>query len=610
MSLPVVELVTHDRGTIELTEWVNAVAWANSVHQPWHSVSVSLHLPRRDWAAAMPYMGDWLVVRDGRTREALAWGYVVSRSTGISVQLNETIATDPVVVRAVGWFDFLGLVQVYAVPGFGIHRSRLEIEKRAKGKTHQGVGTLMTSQEWAEGPWRAILQTIQSRVKDIAGDPFRTDTGRALVETLKELPRVLLPPNIGGEFLTQAVRAVHDATSAQAYAPERTMDAVPGPSLAGMGVGGTVNGNSVLSLITSTFVSDPSLIELFPSMEPPGTPGITGDPRDLVEQTAIIDKARDEAIEFHKNLEVLSPRFMQLAAQIADTTVKGLLTQRLRAFAEQVRVLRHEAHHTSPKLASATGRALGLNPVLMYRMTPWRSKELTRWGTMRDPNIKGRFVQRYVTNIERSDVNPTLLPGNPWGNLTTVKLPTDQVISIDFTASDADHVNAVRIGLPWQPDHPIGMASARKLPLFAAGDITRRGCRMMTPSWSFFPPWAADAEVSVANPGLGAAKVASLHRDTLTIALHTAQMMMSADRFESGSIRAGYSPDVRHGELVSVDLPGDLGRLTAYVEAVEHSVTVAADGAITKRSTISYSRGLLNEDARSVVTKRRGVGGT
>ncbi len=85
------------------------------------------------------------------------------------------------------------------------------------------------------------------------------------------------------------------------------------------------------------------------------------------------------------------------------------------------------------------------------------------------------------------------------------------------------------------------------------------------------------------------------------VAAQAFQFLWHAERFYSGPVTCRYSPHVRHGEIMQVTMPDgfELGPvLTAYIEGYEHVIEVAEDGTVKRRTHITFSRGLFDEDER------------
>lgn len=95
----------------------------------------------------------------------------------------------------------------------------------------------------------------------------------------------------------------------------------------------------------------------------------------------------------------------------------------------------------------------------------------------------------------------------------------------------------------------------------------------------------------------------SLAKELATIALQGYQWLYNADRFESGRVVCRYRPDLRPGEILRV------GTFTCYMETIEHSMAALDDGSVQMRTTVTFTRGLSSEGARTVAEQGAGRGG-
>jgi hypothetical protein len=606
---PTIELHTHTRGVIQLTDWCTSVSWSHAVAQPWGKISLTLQVPRSQQREVWPRHGDWIVVRDGVTRDALAFGYVKRRGGGITASGPAgAIVSRPTTVEAVPWLAVLGSLELYVLSQLGATR----------------FGGVMGLEAW-EGGLDALLSVadtkrlmptiakqtgsqLASRLGDL--DPFqdqprealasvpalpsyqRRDIGESLREILPHLAAIVLPKSLGEEELGHAVSVVHDPTTATAFAANRSAEAVPGWGVPGMHAVRPV-GATALSIIMGTFGADPNMVELFASLEAPGVPsqasplGLEAQVRDELRKKR---QAETVGATAGANLAGTAATSTDLAASLRDLLEPSELE------VAQERERRLQALRSQPAgaaFSSKLGSALGRNPVLVYRMRPWRTMPLSRW--VRDRMNIFREDGSHRWNVSATDLDLTLFEQPTWNIDRATRVVADRVTEVSYSSSEDDSVTLVTMGLPTDPQSEIRFLKEAGLPIFGGNQLWTRGCRMFQPQWPFMPPEASD--------------IADIITGIRTIALQAHQFMYANERFESGTIVIkGFSPEVRHGEPLRVGMPaGAPGpELTCYVEEVTHQFSVVGS-AIHSTTTVSYSRGLFDESARS--DPRLGVGG-
>ena len=601
----------------DLTEFVTTLSWSNATSAPYGSIEAVLAIPRRAWSSRMPQLGDWLVVRDRSTTKALQWGYVVLRNTGVVSSARGHVTTSQTSISTISWYDLLGRLSIYAHPG---------IEGR--------WGTIMSTSRWSSGPWAALLELIDERFlnrgKRIPGLNFgskRKVPGYALSLLLAEIPQLQIPvgqtvvragrdkqgmPVIAGSYanMAEAVRVVYDEKTASAYAPERVVEAVPGYRLDSsvFELAAVVRDTSIQDIINSTFMADVSMVEMFPSLEDPGKLELSGDPRDSVAQLAL--KQQHDAERSVLNGTMTHPAFDRgVLSAMAELDFLAKDINRGKELEKHILASASVPEYTSP-----TAAQLGANPVLIYRMRPWRVLSITdmlkhQLGTKSTLPVGRGFISKVVEDelSEGFEYDRDTFDGSTWDGANAVTIPADHIVSITMGVTDEQHINAVTVGLPFLPDSPTGLMTRLGLPLLQRASIERRGVRMYRPLWPFMPPSARTDEPMM-----------SFMR---SIAMMAAQLMMNSDRFESGAIQGKYMPWVRHGEPISVELPfgspnaesqpltSEPGRMTAYAERVTHTVSVDAQGSITGTTVVDYTRGLFDELDRIATNSFYGVGG-
>jgi hypothetical protein len=236
------------------------------------------------------------------------------------------------------------------------------------------------------------------------------------------------------------------------------------------------------------------------------------------------------------------------------------------------------------KLASGLATNLGKNPVIIYRMRPWRAEPLSDFvsKTVGRPDQvtlvsrEGGIVEETRTQnaLGSDNFNLDTFPGTTWRYDDAPRVDKSALIGLDFAVDDMNHANTVTVGLPTQADSPVRFMQRLGLPFYSDNAILTRGVRLYQPQWPFFPPVdnrsIGATSRSILGGVVGVSRQSNMLRDMRTIALLAMQYMAGADRFENGSVLLEYSPQVRHGEPIRIGMPkgvpGDSKELVGYVE--------------------------------------------
>lgn len=241
-------------------------------------------------------------------------------------------------------------------------------------------------------------------------------------------------------------------------------------------------------------------------------------------------------------------------------------------------------------------KMIGALPVLIYRIRPWRAESLKKFAQ----RVLGGSVARNVL----PDFNSTTWEGDDGEDRCPV-VDRDAVRAVNVTYSSADDLNVVTADIPsgdgtfaWIYDNGLPFTSPRKFNpepnAFPVSDFYKydllkaHGVHAYEPNYPFLPHF-------------GDSTSSSLKKTLVTICALGAQHMYYASRFGSGTITCAYSPQVRHGQPVRVQLPlgnhaveprstASPSEAVAYVESVAHQFSVSANGITTATTTIKVSR--------------------
>jgi len=565
-----------------------SLSWSHSVNQPWEAIQLTFQFPRRGWTTFGT--GDWLVLRDPDTGKAMSWGFI--NDVNGSMQAGSGIKTNPVSVVTSSWLDVLGRTSVYVSPG---------------------LQSLSYATMFRYEDWDLVVESLFSTLDG--------NIGRSLADVFEFLllDTMYLPPSMRGEAIGDAIRVVHDVESSKAYAPNAVVDPVRGPSLMGMN---SINptGTSAMDLILSTFVPAHNMLELFPTLEEPGIPGLRDVDLAVDPKTDIVDPDKmKEVMAINARIAYTKRRVKvgQVVSPTAPTQIRSGTTKE--TVFEPV---------GGSRPASRTGRYLGLNPVLVYRMRPWRThRTLSEWAELYAPPglvglafdlrkrlREGRIPDRHIKIANRIikaiDIDDELFQGITWRPDLGYQVDRGEVYSVSWGMSDLGHVNAVTVGLPTQPDSVISFMENAGLPIFTPDDLRVSGLRLYRPPWPFYAPVNPDKQEnkeSTKDAGQQGESPDSLLRHMRTVAVQAAQFMGGAAKFMTGEVTCRYRPDIRAGKVITMELPdgGTWKHITGYVETVTHTVHV--DGPTVRgRTAVTFTRGLpdVSEDLRPAMTMR------
>lgn len=608
--VPTVEVHSWSREKYEITPWLRSLSYGNGTTEPWSQINVSLRLPVAKWTLLAPRQGDWLVVRGGDNK-AIAWGYVDTRTTGIQVR-GSSVVTKDTLVSTIDWLELLGRVEIYVAPGLSVV-SGLSNFSRSRKWRHKGVlpgepGTLLPLKRWTDpdtGPWQALIKAARNYFADEDGRQEFRPIGFALQEFVKVIARVLVPASLSREYLAAQVRTVYDDTGVAAYAPDRAAEPVPGYTISGLN-SIQPQGVTVLGLLMQTFMPDLNMVECFSSLEGPGVLESSNDPVDRRLRSL---PATDEV--WTPAYDTSQPPPLS-AVGLQDPAVAELVRQR-----EEDEASKTDEERYGRKLSSGLGETLGRNPVIIYRMKPWRASPLGKF-IEQAPASTGQVVLRkekkglteevvvvddpVLRKKRQKALDPTLFnlsmfKGTTWRYDDAPQVDASAVLDLSLGVDDMEHANTVTIGLPTQADSPIRFMQRLGLPFYSSQAILARGVRLFQPQWPFFPPLDSrdKAQAELSSSG-------SMLRAMRTIALLGSQFMAGADRFESGGLELDYSPQIRHGEPIRVSLPkgvpGEADQLVGYVERWTHTWQIRKTS-VTVRTSVQFSRGLFDEELRS-----------
>ena len=583
-------------GVRDIAADVSDVKWSDGTTPPWQSVQLSVRGP----SFVRPVnIGDHIVVRLAENTPAVAWAIVVDVRTNVNIRPDGALSKNTWAVSAVGWFDYLARVDLVV---FNSLREVSNVPEQGRA-VREVDGTVFGN---FEDPYVLIKGPLYDEIAAIGNDPAfaglaapiaekplpkdgaagifeaiqnvktLNNVGKALDIFLRTVLRIYLPKSLNGTAtptivqgvqvsqsdtafgsLRESIRVIYDPPSAAAFSGPGKSDRAGQQGRTAEPVVGTrpmfqnvANGSSKIGgIIQGTWGADQLLVEMFPSLEDPGAGADMN-----AAAKAFVNRVVGEAA----SRSGISASFIpQPVTAPAAQATSGLL----------------------PGVAQALGR----NPVLIYRIRPWRTRPLLDWVQSLvdyDPQFAGlaKSIAEAIGEV------PTVQQVT-WDISRAVHLETSDIYGLDISASDEDI--ATLFTAQWAGgDTPEMINPFSGLPIFNVATLTFGG-RLYTVSWPF----------AFGNDGMSPATKTSVTQQVQIVAAQAAMFGLQNQRFYSGTVSARYSPAVRHGEPVSFAFPGQT--LIGYCDRVQHSVSISEQGVATKRTSVSFSRGCWSEINRT-----------
>lgn len=280
---------SHDIDRItDLTPFVLSLSWTHSVKPPWETITLTCEIPVRYWSSIIPgepipaeqkggkttrsrqpRTGFWVVVKvpTAKGYKAVAWGRAVTLAVGVGVGGQKSpggLKTARTTIVCASWLSLLQNSRLLLSPGMPS-----EVE-----------GFIYRLQNW--GP-------VLSELMKIFGSKY---PGEMFTRLWAKLVRIWLPPTLGGEvafasdgstgadfstlpltgggkplFIGDEIPVVHNEETADQFCPARKDQIRPVVGWAINATGSRIPSGSMWDVFASTFIADPNLVELFPSLE-------------------------------------------------------------------------------------------------------------------------------------------------------------------------------------------------------------------------------------------------------------------------------------------------------------------------------------------------------
>lgn len=531
----------------DITRFVIACTWTNSLHPPWHDIQIKLSIPFRyirnvlpgrpvkygAWTPSgnevgaekysdeslgyVPEPGFWVVVYQtppGLPEKAVAVGRVHDISFGLSTAGGSGgVITTPVTLQAESILSFMG-------------RSHLQLsgdantqQATSKEEAAQPAGT---NTEARKGTWgrEGFVYDLQSWA-DVTTTLMQSSLANGLLgeyfsKMWQELVRIQLPPSLGGGDIGQAVPIVFSETTAGTSAPMRAgqMPAVPGSQAVQAPDVYKPRGQSLLQYFFSLFGADPLCTEIFSSLE------------------------------------------------------------------------------YSPTSTTSIGKALGAQPVIVYRLRPWfvaaPSDEANQ--AYSESSYKGAIAAQ--SHIKRAGWAQTsagqLGPrtGEDW-----YWWSRKDVESLNFGFSDGLRVNLAYGAVRNTGDvegMTYGVVSQPIVP--SNSTVDRHGLRIYAMNWPFLGIRRdSHIQANFVEQSQGSTTISDYNEAVSELA-----WIYGGDgqRWAQGSFSGRFRPWVMQGQWFVLSTQDST--LTGYIESVTHSVVVnQRTGMHNCQTSVNFSRGTL-----------------
>jgi len=273
------------------------------------------------------------------------------------------------------------------------------------------------------------------------------------------------------------------------------------------------------------------------------------------------------------------------------------------------------------------GKALGVQPVVIYRLKPWFIEAVTRDVVRKTSESANPGEAASKLTMPMVGIGEAASRKEGAGGVQWFEWARDEIVNAQVSWSDAERANLV-FG-SWcfaTTDQPssYGLTGTPIVP--DTTTIKRHGLRVYGMRWPFFQTGQGSTaqiaqkvgDVAGAASNLAAAGGSNLLAGALAAASAVAKAftpglidyndaiielawMMAGDgqRWCRGSFSGLYKPQVKPGHWAVVRFFDSV--LTCYIEAVSHSLSVdQSSGHIIKESVVSFSRGTLrHQDAPS-----------
>ena len=538
----------------------------------------------------IPQVNDWIVVRtfdrvDAKNLKPEMQTVFLARIHKTRGEHRADAATgvvdkSAVHIEAEGFLDFLGKTNVCV--GFVPTR-----------------GTLYNHKDW-----KLLLTELLS---EIFSSDFKGIVGNRFTKLFKAVSRIRLPQTLNkNRFISDSVTVVFNQSQSNKVSGgrfRRNVEPVPGYRLNGINSLDVTRSTS-LDLLLGSFLADPSMMEIFPSIEfgydNPSKKGVDktlNGMSGLNARLCIIVRMKPWRPEPVQKFALRAASLVTNVSQIASGAYNTeSFKNAVKAKAENMALSTPGQSVTIIEDGTPVGKkGSGITDAMIEQAQVEAFNELADIG----PNLRSEFFNK-ATWPESA---------NAIGKEKMHFIETSEVYSLTYEQNDAAHVNTVTATVLRQPNSQLEFASSfMGLPYTNTTDIEEFGVRFYKPEWPF----------THIKFNKNQKKESSENSDeksfVRTVAAAALQIHAAGSRFFTGQLTVHYRPDIRVGmcfragnEMTPSATENDFtneafspggylqgGQLIAYVEKVTHEIVSGPIGRSRAQTVINYTRGLFN----------------
>lgn len=538
---------SHYAKPLDITDRVVAGMWSRSIVPPYDSASFMFKLSAKE-IGAIVNVGDWVVVYDP-TGVAYCFSYVekinytteADNKGGVSLRGS---------VACISWAQLLARPSIYLPPGWV-----------------DSIGTIFNSSDWS-----VLVASF------IDGYEASWTLGQALQKYHTQIATIKLPDSLGGGTIGSDIPVVYDDETVAKYAPNRLID----PIVTSSGSAGTMGTNffstNVYEHYYRLWVPEPSLIELYPSLEPIGG---AEDPSPL----AAALNARPVLIYTLKPWRAEPLELSQTsnpAVAIRDTIVNGARG-----------ALQSQGLSAVSNIAIAGAAVRG---ILSGGSSPDSERQVQPVTTELDPPVADRPLYTAADIFSKITRNPGYMK----------KIPSHAVRGFELMYNDNERINTTTISIA--PGNVNGVEALRSagLPIINNQSVINHGARVFKPKWTFMPAvFSKDNYNGTVNDYLYAVAAQAMqfyannHRlATGTLVTDPLDTTVTA---WSGKEGLAYNDqryvDLNAGEWFRLEMRPGLDEFAGYAIGVQTAWSATSTGAVTMKTTVSFCRGSALTDA-------------
>jgi len=586
----IIERYPYDSSDAEdITRHVLAVSIRDATTPPYHTLSLTIESGQK--TRPLNY-GDQVVVRPAQGLPAIGFAWPVSIRQPVNMGPSGIASSGIWYIDLVGWYDYLSRSDLVLATSLQ-DRNSLGTVFGTGEDPYAGLSPFQQELERNSSAALRNIRGVQERETDGLAAVFSAQlsvvngVGPALDKFIRRVARINLAPGLcGTEHQTGAdgntvqvpitdmrgsVRVAYDDTTVEqlsgagdfdrAGLPARTCEPIMGisPSFQPL-----FNGSSKIGgVIQGTWGADSLLMEMFPTLEDPGS-GAVG-----------------------QSVPSVADRLEQ-----AKLTIPNLVTGEAAPFEPGTAFDPSYQTTIGGSLLPGAAQTLRRNPILLYRMRPWRVTPLLDW-VRRLASLDPGFTT-LLNGIEASAEAFQTYQRITWDTAAGAVIEGD-FTGLDLVSNDAD--NETVFVPQWNGGNTqLAYWQSSGFPIFDA-QAARLGARVHAVVW----PFIRNSE------GLPDNVRATLQAQMQVLVAQAAQFGVGMGRFAMGTITTPLRLDIRHGQPLTVKCAQ--GTFTCYVEAVKHDVAVDSEGATKRKTTtVTFSRGLWDDGLRDFPPASTGEG--